>query len=113
MCGAIVSVSHNLSTGCAVRLFQSRTTYQLDVRCDCFSFAQRLQTIATGCADPSYRPVLSVGGASRGDYVQDKVRPATGREGALGYERYIAIEHIDSPCQPERLRVAHRLAVPT
>ena len=24
------------------------------------------------------------------DYVQDKVRPGTGREGALGYERYIA-----------------------
>ena len=23
-------------------------------------------------------------------YVQDKVRPGTGREGALGYERYIA-----------------------
>ena len=30
--------------------------------------------IATGCAD----------------YVQDKVRPGTGREGALGYERYAA-----------------------
>jgi len=29
------------------------------------------------------------------DYVQDKVRPGTGREGALGYERYIAIEHMD------------------
>jgi len=26
---------------------------------------------------------------------QDKVRPGTGREGALGYERYIAIEHMD------------------
>ena len=36
-----------------------------------------------------------VGGASRGDYVQDKVRPGTGREGALGYERYVAIEHMD------------------
>jgi hypothetical protein len=36
-----------------------------------------------------------VGGASRGEYVQDKVRPGTGREGALGYERYIAIEHMD------------------
>ena len=32
---------------------------------------------------------------SRGGYVQDKVRPGTGREGALGYERYIAIEHMD------------------
>jgi hypothetical protein len=28
-------------------------------------------------------------------YVQDKVRPGTGREGALGYERYIAMEHMD------------------
>jgi len=28
-------------------------------------------------------------------YVQDKVRPGTGREGALGYERYIAGEHMD------------------
>ena len=28
-------------------------------------------------------------------YVQDKVRPGTGREGALGYERYIADEHMD------------------
>ena len=27
----------------------------------------------------------------RGAYVQDKVRPGTGREGALGYERYFAI----------------------
>ena len=26
---------------------------------------------------------------------QDKVRPGTGREGALGYERYIAIEYMD------------------
>ena len=39
--------------------------------------------------------IKSVGGATRGDYVQDKVRPGTGREGALGYERYIAIEHMD------------------
>ena len=38
---------------------------------------------------------VSVGAASRRDYVQDKVRPGTGREGALGYERYIAIEHMD------------------
>ena len=29
------------------------------------------------------------------NYVQDKVRPGTGREGALGYERYFAIEHMD------------------
>ena len=44
-----------------------------------------------------------VGAASRGDYVQDKVRPGTGREGDLGYvrrdyvqdERYFAIEHMD------------------
>ena len=28
-------------------------------------------------------------------YVQDKVRPGTGREGALGYERYIAGKHMD------------------
>ena len=28
-------------------------------------------------------------------YVQDKVKPGTGREGALGYERYIAREHMD------------------
>jgi hypothetical protein len=28
-------------------------------------------------------------------YVQDKVRPGNGREGALGYVRYIAIEHMD------------------
>ena len=28
----------------------------------------------------------SVGGAPRGDSVQDKVRPGTGREGALGYK---------------------------
>jgi hypothetical protein len=27
-------------------------------------------------------------------YVQVKVRPGNGREGALGYERYIAIEHM-------------------
>ena len=27
---------------------------------------------------------------SRRAYVQDKVRPGTGREGALGYERYAA-----------------------
>ena len=26
-------------------------------------------------------------------YVQDKVRPGTGREGGLGHERYFAIEH--------------------
>ena len=30
-----------------------------------------------------------------GYYVQDKVRPQSGREGALGHERYIAIEHMD------------------
>ena len=36
-----------------------------------------------------------MGAASRSDYVQDKVRPGTGREGALGYERYIAMEHMD------------------
>ena len=36
-----------------------------------------------------------LGGATCGDYVQDKVRPGTGREGALGYERYIAKEHMD------------------
>jgi hypothetical protein len=28
-------------------------------------------------------------------YVQDKVRPGTGREGGLGCERYFAIEHMD------------------
>jgi hypothetical protein len=33
--------------------------------------------------------------ASVASYVQDKVRPGNGREGALGYERYIAIEHMD------------------
>ena len=33
--------------------------------------------------------------SSGGAYVQDKVRPGTGRESALGYERYIAIEHMD------------------
>jgi len=27
---------------------------------------------------------------SQGGYVQDKVRSGTGREGALGYERYVA-----------------------
>ena len=27
-------------------------------------------------------------------YVQDKVRPGTGREGALGYERYVANENM-------------------
>jgi hypothetical protein len=37
----------------------------------------------------------TVGGASRGDYAQDKVRPGTGREDALGYVRYIAIEHME------------------
>ena len=33
-----------------------------------------------------------VGATAEGgrDYVQDEVRPATDREGALGYERYIA-----------------------
>ena len=50
-----------------------------------------------------------MGAASRRDYVQDKVRegetgnpsrsqpglPGTGREGALGYVRYIAKEHMD------------------
>ena len=29
------------------------------------------------------------------DYVQEKVRPGTGREAGLGHERYIAIEHMD------------------
>jgi len=28
-------------------------------------------------------------------YVQEKVRPGTGREAGLGHERYIAIEHMD------------------
>ena len=51
----------------------------------------------------------NVGAASRRDYVQDKVRegetgnpsrsqpglPGTGREGTLGYERYIASEHME------------------
>ena len=39
--------------------------------------------------------VFAVGAAPRRDYVQDKVRPLRGREGALGYERYIAKEHMD------------------
>ena len=34
-------------------------------------------------------------GERRVGYVQDKVRPGTGREGALGYERNIASEHMD------------------
>ena len=52
---------------------------------------------------------VSVGAASRRDYAQDKVRegetgnpsrsqpglPGTGREGALGYVRYIAKEHME------------------
>jgi hypothetical protein len=53
-----------------VRLFQFRTAYQF-----LGAIVHGLhnpQTIATGCADPSYRPVLTVGGASRGDYVQDE-----------------------------------------
>ena len=36
-----------------------------------------------------------MGGAPRGDYVQDKVRPQSDREGGLGHERYIATEHMD------------------
>ena len=40
-------------------------------------------------------PVLYEYLHSRGGYVQDKVRPGTGREGALGYVRYIAGEHMD------------------
>ena len=53
-------------------------------------------------------PNLAVGAEPRGEYVQDKVReggtvkrsrsqpglPGTGREGALGYERYFAMEHM-------------------
>ena len=31
----------------------------------------------------------------RSDYVQEEVRPCNGREASLGYERYIAIEHMD------------------
>ena len=38
------------------------------------------------------------GAASRRDYAQDKVRPGTGREGDLGYVRYIATEHMDVRC---------------
>ena len=30
-----------------------------------------------------------------GFYVQEKVRPGTGREAGLGHERYIAIEHME------------------
>ena len=41
----------------------------MDVRRDCLRFAQHSMMCG---------------------YVQDKVRPGTGREGALGYERYTA-----------------------
>ena len=51
-------------------------------------------------------PVL-VGAASRRDYAQDKVRPGTGREGALGYVRYIAKEHMD--VRRDCLSLAHLL----
>ena len=40
--------------------------------------------------------------------LQDKVRPLSGREGGLGHERYIAIEHKDK-VRPER---AERAAIP-
>ena len=38
---------------------------------------------------------LRTAGSRMVGYVQDKVRPGTGREGALGYVRYVAEEHMD------------------
>jgi len=40
----------------------------------------------------------------RFDYVQNKVRPGTGREGVLGYEPYFAGEHMDVRCEAPQSR---------
>ena len=58
-------------------------------------YAQKEQPVGTASRGDHLQKKQPVGAASRGDYVQDKVRPGTGREGALGYERYIAIEHME------------------
>jgi hypothetical protein len=41
-------------------------------------------------------------------YVQEKVRPGTGREAGLGHGRYIAIEHMD--VRRDRFSVARRFS---
>ena len=62
--------------------------------CDEWNHTRRLKPLRTNdclTAFLSHSFWHCFGGGGAGvDYVQDKVRPGTGREGALGYERYAA-----------------------